>query len=185
VIVKTIKTARVSSAKQTIFELLDQYLPALQEGSIVAITSKVVALCEGRVIPFNSVSKKDLIMQESEYFLPPSSNKFNYNFSINNNTLTSMAGIDESNGDGCYILWPKDVQKSANEIRKYLVNKTGLKDLGIIITDSTCVPLRWGTVGNALAYSGFMPLNSYVGKPDLFAPLLNSVKWQKGKNVQN
>ena len=35
-----------------------------------------------------------------------------------------MAGIDESNGDGNYVLWPKDLQNSANTIRDIL-----LKDL--------------------------------------------------------
>lgn len=167
-IVRPIKTKKILPGQQTILELLDLYLAELEERSVVAITSKIVSLCEGRVIPFDSISKQDLIRQESDYFLPPSSNKYDYNFSINQNTLTSMGGVDESNGDGYYILWPKDSQKSANEIRAYLKNKFNLQEVGIVITDSTCMPMRWGTLGNALGYSGFKALNSYVGRPDLF-----------------
>ena len=38
----------------------------------------------------------------------------------------------------------------------------------MVITDSTCHPLRRGTTGISLAHSGFYALKNYVGKPDLF-----------------
>jgi putative folate metabolism gamma-glutamate ligase len=166
-IVKPVKTEKILPGDQTIFELLDKYLPKPEERNVIAITSKIISLCENRVMPFGSISKQELIQQESDYYLP-ASNKYEYNFTINQSTLTSMGGIDESNGDGYYILWPKNSQKSANEIRKYLKNKFKLKEIGVVITDSTCVPMRWGTVGNALGYSGFKALNNYIGQPDLF-----------------
>ncbi|HET8575183.1 MAG TPA: coenzyme F420-0:L-glutamate ligase [Candidatus Paceibacterota bacterium] len=40
--------------------------------------------------------------------------------------------------------------------------------MGILITDSRSIPLREGTIGRALGFSGFEPLKSYVGKKDLF-----------------
>jgi F420-0:gamma-glutamyl ligase len=79
-----------------------------------------------------------------------------------------MAGIDESNSNDNYVLWPSDSQKTANEIRQYLADRFKLKNVGVVIVDSTCTPLRLGTSGVALAYSGFSALNNYVGKPDLF-----------------
>jgi F420-0:gamma-glutamyl ligase len=79
-----------------------------------------------------------------------------------------MAGIDESNGNGHYVLWPKDSQQTANEVRKHLKEKHGLKELGVVITDSTCIPLRWGVIGIALGYSGFKAINDYTKKQDLF-----------------
>jgi putative folate metabolism gamma-glutamate ligase len=167
-IVKPIKTAKILPSEQTIYDLLDKYLPKLEEQSVVAVTSKIISLCEGRIVPFDSISKQELIKQESDYYLPPSSNKYDYNFSINQSTLASMGGIDESNGDGYYILWPENSQNTANEVRKYLKEKFNLKEIGVVITDSTCMPMRWGTVGNALGYSGFKALNNYIGKPDLF-----------------
>ena len=43
-----------------------------------------------------------------------------------------------------------------------------LKNVGVLITDSTCQPLRRGTVGITLAHSGFLSLHDYIGTPDLF-----------------
>jgi dihydrofolate synthase / folylpolyglutamate synthase len=166
--VTSVKTDKILPKSHTLFEILDNHLPELSEGSILAITSKVVSLCEGRVVPFDAADKEELIKQDADYYLPASFSKYDYHFTISKNTLVSLAGIDESNGDGNYILWPKDPQGTANAVREYLKNKANLKKIGVVITDSTCMPLRWGTIGIALAYSGFNPLNNYVGKPDLF-----------------
>lgn len=38
----------------------------------------------------------------------------------------------------------------------------------MIITDSTCLPLRRGTIGVILAHSGFLGLKDYRKTPDLF-----------------
>ena len=46
--------------------------------------------------------------------------------------------------------------------------KLGLKNLGVVVTDSKTTPLRWGVTGIALAHSGFVALYNYIGKPDLF-----------------
>jgi putative folate metabolism gamma-glutamate ligase len=167
-IVKAIKTDKIFPSMQTIFEVLDKNLPQVEEGSVVAITSKIVALCEGRVVPMNESTKEKLIEEESDYYLPASASKYGYRFTVKQNTLISLAGIDESNSGDNYVLWPKDSQDTANHIRKYLKKKTNLKNIGVIITDSTCMPMRWGTVGLALGYSGFKALNDYIGKPDLF-----------------
>lgn len=102
--------------------------------------------------------------------------KYNITISIKNNLLIPTAGIDESNGDGYYILWPKNPQKSANLIRQHLRNKFKLKKLGVIITDSKTTPLRWGTTGTGIGYSGFDPLNNYIDTPDVFGRHLRVTK---------
>jgi putative folate metabolism gamma-glutamate ligase len=169
-IVKPIKTAKILPEQQKIIELLDKYLPKLEEGSIVAISSKVVSLCEGgsRVLPASKVDKIDLAKQEADYYIPISSSKYRVMFTIHKNTLIPNAGIDESNTNGHHVLWPLDPQKTANEIRSFLKKKLGLSKIGVIITDSTCTPMRWGTSGIAIAHSGFKALNSYIGEPDIF-----------------
>ncbi len=78
------------------------------------------------------------------------------------------AGIDESNAGDVYVLWPKDSQATANEVREHLSKKFDIKELGVVITDSTCSPLRRGVSGIALGFSGIKPLRDYVGTPDLF-----------------
>lgn len=44
----------------------------------------------------------------------------------------------------------------------------GIKNLGVIISDTRSAPLRIGTVGRAIGCAGFLPTKSYVGKEDLF-----------------
>jgi len=167
-IVRPVKTDRIQAGKRTIYQILDEFLPELFEESIVVITSKIVALCDSRVVPIGAKDKEELVKEESDYFLPSHLSKYGHHFTITNNTLVAVAGIDESNGDGNYVLWPQDVQKSANDTRAYLAKKFGLKKLGVIISDSTCVPMRRGTVGQPLAYSGFEATKNYIGHPDLF-----------------
>ncbi len=90
---------------------------------------------------------------------------------IKNNIFIPAAGIDESNADGYYILWPKDVQATAKQLWIWLRKKYKVKNLGVIITDSHTIPLRRGVLGISLAHYGFNPLKDYRDKPDLFGRL--------------
>ena len=164
-----IKTRKVIPGKdKSLFLLLDEYLPRLKEGSVVAITSKVAAICEGRFIKIGKADKQELIKKEAEYYLPQKLNKYGVMLTIKNSVLAPSAGIDESNAKGNYVLWPKDPQKTANEARAHIRKKQKLKKLGVIITDSRTLPLHWGTSGVSVAYSGFKPMENYIGKKDVF-----------------
>ena len=167
-IIKTVKTRAVHSGELGLKQLIDESIVSLQENCVVVITSKVVSLCEGRTLPIDSCDKDDLIKCQSDYYLPKEISAYGFTFTITNDLLIPTAGIDESNGNGNYILWPKNVQKTANEMRLYLAKKFNLKNVGVLITDSTCSPLKRGTTGIALAHSGFAALNNYVGKADIF-----------------
>lgn len=170
-IVTPIKTNRVEAGSISLAELLDTYLTRVSEGDIVAITSKLVSICENRVKPLD-ISKDTLIQQEAAYYLPDTESKYGHRFTITQNTLIAGAGIDESNADNQYVLWPADPQQTANEIRIYLKDKFNLNNVGVIITDSTCTPLRLGTVGIVLTHSGFKALHNYVGELDLYGKSL-------------
>ena len=175
-----IKTHKITKNDKDLFAVLNKYLPKLEEGSILAITSKIVSITEGRLVKmeeadpasakgFGEAKKDELIKQESQFYLPRDENPYNVSFTITRNMLAATAGIDESNGNGYYILWPKNPQESANKIREYLNKRFKLKNVGVIITDSKTSPLRWGVTSVALSYSGFKPLKDYIGKRDLFA----------------
>ncbi len=174
--VTAIKTHKITKDDTDIFAILDKYILALHEKSVVAITSKIVSITEGRIVKVEDVenvekgrTQKDmLIEQESEYYLPRNDNKYGVSFAIAHGVLAASAGIDESNGNGAYVLWPSNPQKSANDIRSHLISRCDLNNLGVIITDSKTTPLRWGVTGFALAYSGFSPLKDYIGTPDIF-----------------
>ncbi|MDZ4228087.1 MAG: coenzyme F420-0:L-glutamate ligase [Candidatus Levybacteria bacterium] len=164
----SVKTHKITKKDKDIFVILDKYLLKLEEKSILAITSKIVSIAEGSLVKIDSVDKDELIRQESQFYLPRDQNPYNVSFTITHNMLAATAGIDESNGNGYYILWPKNPQKSANKIREYLKKKFHLKNVGVIITDSKTSPLRWGVTSAAIAYSGLKPLKDYIGKKDLF-----------------
>ena len=167
-IVQAIKTHKITQEDQNILKILDQYLPKLEENSVVAITSKIISICEGRIIPINQVDKDELIKQEAEHYLPRHMSKYNFMLTMKYNLLVPSAGIDESNSRDHYVLWPKNPQESANKIRSYLVKKHNLKNLGVVITDSRSMPLRWGVTGAGITHSGFAALNDYRGTPDIF-----------------
>ena len=147
----------------------------LPENAVLAISSKVISYCQGRVVPKLSEAKSakhDLVKKEAEFYTDPSSSKFDLMLTIKNSTLIVNAGIDESNaainGQACYVLWPEKIQETLNEVWQYLRKKHQLKNFGVITTDSRSFPLRWGVVGTALNYCGFKGLNNHIGEQDLF-----------------
>lgn len=170
--ITSIKTHKITQYDIDLFAILDKYITSLSENSVVVVTSKIVSITEGSILKIGNEDgqeiKEKLIEENSQFYLPRASSKYNISFTITNNILSASAGIDESNGNGFYILWPKNAQESANKIREYLVSKFNLENLGVIITDSKTTPLRWGVTGIALAHSGFSALQDYIGQPDLF-----------------
>ncbi|MCQ2914848.1 MAG: coenzyme F420-0:L-glutamate ligase [Alphaproteobacteria bacterium] len=163
-----IKTRLVKPPKDDIYDIIDA-LPKLHEKDIVFITSKIMGIHQGRTVLCSEVDKTDLIKQEADYYLNynhPSG--FNVNLTINDNVLIPAAGIDASNADGYYIMWPKDCDKLCSEIRSYLCKKNNIKDLGVISTDSHTTPLRYGVTGLAIGLAGVEPLKDYRGHKDLF-----------------
>ncbi len=168
-LIKAVKTKKIIPGKdKDIFLILGRYVRKLKEKSVVAVTSKIIAICQGRVVDPKITPKDELVKREADWYLPRHTNKYNFLLTIKDNTLVACAGIDQSNGAGNFILWPKNLQKTANAIRAFLKKKFKLKNLGVIITDSKLSPLRKGTTGVCIAHSGFSALNDYRRKPDLF-----------------
>lgn len=165
-----IKTRVLQPPKDDLLAALDDALPPLHERDIVLITSKVVAIHQGRCVPMKDVADKDkLIEQEADAFLSRDACPDRMiMLTIKHNTLIATAGIDESNADDHYILWPTDIQATAKMLWAHLRAKHHVQNLGIIITDSHSVPLRLGVLGIAIGFYGFEPLLNHRGKSDLF-----------------
>jgi len=176
--ITAIKTKKITFAQHSTLDFLEKSLAKFKhrERIIIAVTSKVVSICEGSLVKIGDVDKKDLIKKEAEYILPMKRSRYDITLTIKDDVLIPTAGIDESNGDGYYILWPKDSQKTANEIRRRLSKQLRIKNLGVIITDSKTTPLRRGTSGVAIAHSGFAALKNYIGKKDIFGRELKETK---------
>lgn len=166
--VVAIKTEKITKDSISLFDLLDKYITQMEENSILAVTSKIVAICEGNMVSVDETTKDELVREEADLYLPKEENKYGVYITVKDNILAATAGIDESNTDGYFVLWPKDPQVTANEIREYLVRRFNLKKVGVIITDSKTTPLRWGVTVLPISHSGFKALNSLIGTPDLF-----------------
>lgn len=169
--VNALKTPLVK-AGDNLFQIIAQSLSSIPERSILVVSSKIVSTAENRFVPKEPGSpreqKYNLVRQEADYYTEPHSSKYDLMLSIKNNWMFMFAGIDESNANDQYLLWPVDPQASAVKIWEFLRSHYGVKEVGITISDSSSLPLNWGVVGHAIAYAGFKPLKSYIGKPDLF-----------------
>lgn len=174
--IQAINTHKITPSGQELFAVLDAYTPVLDEESVLAVTSKIISLCQGRVVHIGEVDKQQLVESEADYFLPPDANRYQVSLTIKDNILIPSAGIDESNSDHHYVLWPTDPQGVANAIRSHLCRRFGRQRLGVLITDSKTTPLRWGVTGVAVAHSGFAALNDYIGRSDLFGRPLRMTK---------
>ncbi|MEK7613816.1 MAG: coenzyme F420-0:L-glutamate ligase [Patescibacteria group bacterium] len=167
-----IKVRRLEPPQDNFFQALDEVLPPLQENDVIAVASKAVAIHEGRCVPKGSnegdkTQRNLLIQKESDYIIKtPTPNS--WDLTIKNHMVTFAGGLDESNAGEYYILLPKDPMRSARDIRAHLQKKHNVKNLGVVITDSTALPFRQGVIALSIGFAGFKPVNDYVGKPDLF-----------------
>ena len=152
----------IFKTNQSLFDFIKSNVQILSEGDILVITSKLVALSEGRVGKIED--KEKIIREEAEDIIETAWAYL---------TLTSRgweinAGVDESNADNQLILLPKDSFSSAEILLEKLKSYYKISRLGIIVTDTRSMPLRVGTVGRAIGLAGFLPIKSYVGKEDLY-----------------
>ena len=162
--IKAIKT-HIFQEGDDLMAFITRYFKKLPERSVVVVTSKIVALAEKRTaVAGNAKTKEKLIRAESEFAIPT---KYVW-LTVKDGMVMASAGIDESNANGKLILLPEDSFKTARFLRKKLRQKYGVKELGVLITDSRTIPLRAGVTGVALGYAGFRGIKDYRGTPDIF-----------------
>jgi len=148
-----------------LYKLLDEFIPKLKNKDVVVITSKIVAIHQGRFVPVKSMKQKlQLIKQEADGVIPGHI----HGLTLKEAVLTPYAGIDRTNSNGHYILWPENPPLAAKKIWVYLKQKNNLKSFGVIIIDSFCLPLRWGHMGISIGFWGFHPNKNYANTKDIF-----------------
>lgn len=185
---------------KTIEFLLSKSKLKLKNGDILILSSKIVALSEGRVVNLNkiipsAVAKQlkkthygkgqedprviELVVHEADKIYPGK-----MLLTLKNNILIPSAGIDTSNSPKDFvILWPKNPWKTAQNLHNELKKKLKLKRLGIVIIDSHCQPLRWGTTGIALSWAGFLGVEDCRGKRDIYKKPLKVTKKAVADNL--
>jgi coenzyme F420-0:L-glutamate ligase len=158
----------------------------IRDKDVVVVATKVVSTLEGRLINSRNVSPSprakllarrhglepsfvELVLHESRRIYGGVQRAL---LTLKDSVLIANAGVDHSNiPKGSFVLWPKDPQKSAENIRVGIFKATG-KKVGVVIVDSRTTPLRMGTVGVALGVAGFRPVKDYRRKKDLFGKVM-------------
>lgn len=152
--------------KDDLFSKIKASALTLEEGDVVAISSKVVSIHEGRCVERDFTKKDELVKQEADLYLPREEMRDGaVVHTITNGILIPSAGIDPLGQ--YYVLWPENPQKSADELLSWFKKEYNIKNLYLIMTDSRSVFLRKGVVGIALAWAGFEPLYSNKNRVDL------------------
>lgn len=170
-----IKTRTFLPPQDDVLAALDAVDLTLAEGSVVAVSAKVVAIHQGRCVPMpeeeiaRRQKKDELIIADAErYLLPEEDAPYPRTFTIYEGTFCSASGIDESNGNGYFILLPKESSEFASELRNDLKEKYNLSDVGVVVIDSRSYPMRNGTIGVSIGYAGFKAEYDYRGMNDIF-----------------
>jgi coenzyme F420-0:L-glutamate ligase len=173
--------------KFDIVELLDKKIGAeLRDGDVLVISSKFVAVSEGRIVRLGGVkagtkakelARKyrmnpklcELVVRESDEILGGIPG---FLLTSKDGLLTPNAGIDKSNvKHGTVVLYPRKPEESAWRIREGLKFSRGVS-VGVVICDSRLSPTRRGTTGVAVAASGIEAVLDMRGREDLFGNVL-------------
>jgi len=159
----------------------------LSDRDILAISSKVVASVDGRIVKMKTVSASrrakelarkhllepefvELVLREADEIYGGVEKAI---LALKDNALAINAGVDHKNAPAdCAALWPLDPQRRAESLQEEIKRRAG-RDVGVLIVDSSVAPLRMGTRGVALGVAGFKPMYDCRGERDLFGkPLL-------------
>jgi coenzyme F420-0:L-glutamate ligase / coenzyme F420-1:gamma-L-glutamate ligase len=167
---------------ETLVASLAQAEQALQDGDVLAISSKYVAISEGRIVALADVQVlpeaeklaeryhmnpriAQLVLSEADHIFGGIEG---FLLTYKDGLISPNAGLDRSNiPNGYAVLFPEEPYRSAEMLRQQIKARLGA-DIGLILTDSWLMPGRWGTSGIALATAGFRPLQDERGKADLF-----------------
>jgi coenzyme F420-0:L-glutamate ligase len=186
--------APVRQAEFDLYETIVESLAAcgepLQDGDVLAISSKYTAISEGRVVHLDDVLVSpqaayvaeryvmnphltQLVLEEADHVFGGITHDFNgtrigFLLTYKEGIISPNAGLDRSNiPEGQVVLFPSAPYQSAANIRQEMKARLGV-DVGVILTDSWLMPGRSGTSGVALATAGFRPVQDERGKMDLF-----------------
>ncbi|NDJ61942.1 MAG: cytidine deaminase [Chloroflexi bacterium] len=166
----------------TLLDALHAAAVTLQDGDVLAVSSKYAAISAGRVVRLADVQVSDAAQQLAERYamnpvmaqlvLSEADHVFGgipgFLLTFKDGILSPNAGIDRSNiPNGYAVLFPVDPYGVAVAIRSLVRARLGV-DVGVILTDSWLMPGRLGTTGVALATAGFQPVQDERGKADLF-----------------
>lgn len=133
----------------------------LEDGDVVAVTSKVVSKAEGRVV---SVAREDLLPGETARVVarrgPTTIVRTRHGLTM------AAAGIDGSNVErGSSVLLPEDPDASARALRAAVLAHTG-RNVAVIVTDTAGRAWREGQTDIAIGAAGMVVTEDFAGRVD-------------------
>jgi len=159
-----VRTA-VFQPRENLTAFIVRHITHMPEKCVLAVASKLFALWKGEILPYeNARQKETLIRRESSAALKTPLAWL----TVKDGMVMTNAGIDESNADGKLLLLPPDGYALAETLRRELCAAWGIKELGVLVTDSMILPLRAGVTATAVAYAGFKGVRDLRGTPDIF-----------------
>ncbi len=184
--IRPVSVARASSRFDIVKVILDRVGRDLKDRDVLVISSKYIAISEGRIASLGSVTPGvrasglaglyrmdprlcELILRESDFVV---GGVPGFILASWEGLLTPNAGIDKSNIEhGMVVLYPRRPELSARRIRDAIRFETGA-DVAAVVSDSRLMPTRRGTTGVALASDGLEAITDLRGKSDLFGNVL-------------
>jgi coenzyme F420-0:L-glutamate ligase/coenzyme F420-1:gamma-L-glutamate ligase len=138
----------------------------LEDGDILAVTSKIVSKAEGRQIP--AVDREAAITAETVRVVATRRHAQGTTRIVQNKLglVMAAAGVDSSNTpEGTALLLPLDPDGSARELCRELRERFGLR-IGVIITDTFGRPWREGQTDACIGAGGIRVTDDLRGLPD-------------------
>jgi coenzyme F420-0:L-glutamate ligase/coenzyme F420-1:gamma-L-glutamate ligase len=183
---RAVTTPRKSSKFDIVGVVEKRLGGVLRDGDVLIISSKFIAVSEGRVVNLRGVvasenavelaakyrmdaSLCELVLRESDEVM---GGVPGFLLTSKDGLLTPNAGIDKSNvRHGAVVLYPRRPEASAWRIREGIRFSLGVS-VGVVVCDSRLSPARRGTTGVALAASGMEAILDMRGRKDLFGNVL-------------
>ena len=139
---------------------------ALEDGDIVAVTSKIVSKAEGRQI--EAADREDAITAETVRVVATKAHPGGVTRIVENRLglVLAAAGVDSSNApNGTILLLPLDPDASALAICSALRERFGVR-VGVVVTDTLGRPWRLGQTDVAIGAAGLHVLDDLRGTTD-------------------
>lgn len=102
-----VKARIMKPPQDSLWAVLDESLPTLKNEDVVLISSKVVAIHQGHCLPIATSDKDELVNKAADFII--SREYSTQPLTVAHHAFLGAAGIDESNGDGHYILLPENI----------------------------------------------------------------------------
>jgi coenzyme F420-0:L-glutamate ligase/coenzyme F420-1:gamma-L-glutamate ligase len=138
----------------------------LEDGDIVAVTSKVVSKAEGRVV--RAADREAAITAETVRLVASVTREGRTTRIVENRQglVMAAAGVDASNTEhGTVLLLPEDPDLSARALRAGLQERLGTR-IGVVLTDTVGRPWRTGMVELAIGAAGVRVVDDLRGQTD-------------------